>query len=119
MAAFTGPAGQAWRGAEFILPEYRVAIQLEPRDLLLVASHEAIHANAPLLGDDCENDRLTVVAYFREGMLALGSWEYELARRQFVKRLGGVVEGMWHSLEWAAFLAENRMVDEDGLVGAD
>ena len=113
LAGFTGPDGKGWRGGEFILPEYRLAIRLEPRDLLLVASHDAIHANAPLLGED--NDRLTVVAYFREKMLQLGSWEYEMLRKRFVTEQG-LWEGMWRSQAWADYLAEHNMVDEDGLV---
>lgn len=113
LAGFTGPDGKGWRGGEFILPEYRIAIKLEPRDLLLVASHEAIHANAPLLGED--NDRLTVVAYFREKLLQLGSWEYEMLRKRFVTELGQW-EGMWRSQAWADYLAERNMVDDDGLV---
>jgi Oxygenase domain of the 2OGFeDO superfamily len=113
LAGFTGPDGKGWRGGEFILPEYRIAVKLEPRDLLLVASHEAIHANAPLLGED--NDRLTVVAYFREKMLKLGSWEYEMLRKRFVTGQG-LWEGMWRSQAWADYLAEHNMVDEDGLV---
>ena len=44
ISAFTGPDGKGWQGGELILPEYRVAIKLEPRDLLLVNSHECIHA---------------------------------------------------------------------------
>ena len=83
IAAFTGPDGKGWQGGEFVLPEYRVAIKLEPRDLLLVNSHAAIHGNAPLIGN--KNDRLTIVAYFREKMLELKSWEHEALRRQFVE----------------------------------
>jgi hypothetical protein len=44
----------------------------------------AVHANAPLLGDARDNDRLTVVAYFREDMLKLGSWEEEVTKEAFV-----------------------------------
>jgi hypothetical protein len=114
IAAFTGRGGKGWAGGEFILPEYRVAIRLEPTDLLFVSSHNLIHANGPLLGRD--KDRLTVVAYFREGMLQLGCWEYERLRKTFVMMQGGITKGMWYSKAWADFLTENNMVDEDGLV---
>ena len=84
--------------------------------------------NCPL--GDGDNDRLTIVAYFREKMLDLKSWEYESLRRQFVdeRRLNkdhplqrplwnGVSEGMWASAEWEAYLKAHNMKDEDGLVG--
>jgi hypothetical protein len=90
-----------------------VAIKLEPRDLLLVDSHSAIHANAALIGGN--NDRLTIIAYFREDMLRLKSWRYEKLREQFVKECGKR-KGMWRSHAWATFLADHNAFDEDGLV---
>ena len=113
IAAFTGPEQMGWKGGEFILPEYRIAIKLEPGDLLLVDSHSAIHANAPLVGS--KNDRLTAVAYFREDMLELKSRRYEKLREQFVKQ-HGVRRGMWRSRAWAEFLSHHNAFDEDGLV---
>jgi hypothetical protein len=123
----TGPEGKGWRGGQFILPEYNIAINLQPGDMLLVNNHEGIHANDELIGDD--NDRMTIVAYFREKMVTLKSWEYENLRKQFVdeRRLNkahplqrplwnGVSAGMWESEEWADYLAAHNMVDEDGLV---
>jgi hypothetical protein len=128
ITAFTGPGGLGWKGGEFILPEYRVAIQLRPRDLLLVNNHAGIHANAPLIGED--NDRLTIVAYLREKMLNLKSWEYETLRKQFVEERrvdkshpmqrplwNGVSPDMWASQEWADYLKKHNMKDEDGVVG--
>lgn len=130
ISALTGPEGKGWKGGEFILPEYRVAIFLEPRDLLLVNNHGGIHGNAPLLGDD--NDRLTIVSYFREDIFELKSLEYEKLRRQFVDERrknpnhslwrplwNGVSPGMWHSQEWADYLKAHGMIDEDGLVATE
>jgi hypothetical protein len=116
LAALTGPDGKGWKGGEFILPEYRLALKLEPGDLLLAPSHDVLHANAPLLGDSSRNDRLTVVAYFRKGMLELGSWEYELARMRFCKEQGRLWKGMWRSQQWTDYLTARNMSDEDGLV---
>jgi hypothetical protein len=123
----TSPEGKGWRGGQFILPEYNIAINLQPGDMLLVNNHEGIHANDELIGDD--NDRMTIVAYFREKMITLRSWEYENLRKQFVddRRLNkshplqrplwnGVSADMWKSEEWASYLADHNMVDEDGLV---
>lgn len=107
--------GKGWGGAELILPEYRAAIKIQPGDLLFIANHTAIHANAPLTGEN--NDRLTIVAYFREDMLECGSWEYENLRKAFVdsrrldknhplqrKLWNGVSANMWHSEEWYEFI---------------
>lgn len=111
----TGPEGKGWRGGQFILPEYRIAINLQPGDMLLVNNHEGIHGNDELIGDD--NDRMTIVAYFREKMLELKSWEYENLRKQFVdeRRLNknhrfqrplwnGVSPGMWEDQEWYDYM---------------
>ena len=119
---------KGWKGGALVLPEFRVAVNLRPGDLLLVANHTAIHGNLELEGDD--NDRLSLVAYFREDMFALKSFEYEQLRKQFVVEnsknknhpyyrplFNGVYPGMWESQEWADYLKAHNMVDEDGIVG--
>jgi len=116
----TGPEGKGWRGGQFILPEYRIAINLQPGDMLLVNNHEGIHGNDELIGDD--NDRMTIVAYFREKMLELKSWEYENLRKQFVdeRRLdkshkfqrplwNGVSPGMWEDQEWYDYMKTHNI----------
>jgi hypothetical protein len=118
----TGPEGKGWRGGQFILPEYRIAINLQPGDMLLVNNHEGIHGNDELIGDD--NDRMTIVAYFREKMTELKSWDYENLRKQFVdeRRLNkdhklqrplwnGVSEGMWKQQEWYDYMAKHNIAD--------
>ena len=118
----TGPEGKGWRGGQFILPEYRIAINLQPGDMLLVNNHEGIHGNDELIGDD--NDRMTIVAYFREKMLDLRSWEYENLRKQFVddRRLNkdhplqrplwnGVSPNMWFEQEWYDYLKSHNIPD--------
>jgi len=118
----TGPEGRGWRGGQFILPEYRIAINLQPGDMLLVNNHEGIHGNDQLIGDD--NDRMTIVAYFREKMTTLMSWEYENLRKQYIdeRRLNpnhrlhrnlwnGVSENMWKEQEWYDYMEANGMSD--------
>jgi hypothetical protein len=118
----TGPEGKGWRGGQFILPEYRIAINLQPGDMLLVNNHEGIHGNDELIGDD--NDRMTIVAYFREKMIELKSWDYENLRKQFVdeRRLNkdhklqrplwnGVSEDMWKQQEWYDYMDKHNIVD--------
>lgn len=116
-----------WSGGHLVLPEFKVAVALRPGDLLLVANHTAIHGNTELIGDS--NDRLTIVAYFREDLFDVKSWEYEQLRKQFVMERAhnkdhelwrplwnGVSEGMWKSDEWAQYLKVHNMIDEDGIV---
>ena len=118
----TGPEGKGWRGGQFILPEYRIAINLQPGDMLLVNNHEGIHGNDELIGDD--NDRMTIVAYFREKMVDLESWDYEFLRKQYIdeRRLNkdhplqrtlwnGVSAGMWEQQEWFDYMKAHNMTD--------
>jgi hypothetical protein len=128
LAAITNKK-KGWKGAELVLPQYRAAVKVEAGDLLLIANHTAIHGNLAF-DPEFDNDRISIVAYFREDMLGLKSWEYENLRRQFVIERSknknhpyyrplwnGVSPGMWESQEWADYLSKNGMVDEDGLVG--
>ena len=116
----TGPSGKGWRGGQFILPEYRIAINLQPGDMLLVNNHEGIHGNDELIGDD--NDRMTIVAYFREKMVELKSWDYEQLRKQYVdeRRMNkdhplhrplwnGVSPGMWDEQEWYDYMLSHNI----------
>ena len=103
-----------------IAPEYRVAVNVRPGDLLLINNHEVMHGNTPIELLDDEAERISLVCYFRENMLQLGSKEYEDCRYDFVesRRLNknhaghkhedgtdrhlwnGVSQGMWESKEW-------------------
>ena len=119
LAALTGPDGKGWTGAYLTFPEYRVAVNVRPGDLLLVNNHEGIHGNSAITSPIEESDRCTLVCYFRENMMELGSWEYENTRKDFVEsrrlnkehadwRAGwnGVSPGMWTSREWYDFCTE-------------
>ena len=119
LAALTGPDGKGWTGAYLAFPEYRVAVNVRPGDLLLVNNHEGIHGNSAITSPIEESDRCTLVCYFRENMLELGSWEYENTRKDFVEsrrlnkehsewRAGwnGVSPGMWTSKEWYEYCEE-------------
>jgi len=110
-----------WEGGYLVLPEFRVAINIRPGDLLLINNHGGIHGNTELLppkGKTLEDmERISLVCYFRDKMSELGSWEYEAVRRQFVDdRMhnkehpnqrplwNGVSPGMWESQEWYDYL---------------
>jgi hypothetical protein len=122
ICGITGPEGKGWKGAEFILPEYRIAINLQPGDMLLVNNHGGIHGNDELIGDD--NDRLTLVSYFREKMVELKSWDYEHLRKQYIEERrqnknhkyyrplwNGVSPSMWEEQEWIDYMAAHNMPD--------
>ncbi len=123
-----------WEGGLFVLPEYRVAINLRPGDALLVDNAGIIHGNTEMIppsGLDIEDmERISMVSYMRDGMQSLRSKEYEDARREYVtdrsrnkdhplwrERWNGVSEGMWAEDEWLEFLNSKNLTDEDGVVG--
>ena len=105
-----------YTGGYLIAPEYRVAVNVRPGDLLLINNHEVMHGNTPI---ECAegSERVSLVVYFREKMLELGSKAYEDIRMQFVQDRkdnkehpnqkplwNGVTEGMWQSDEWKEYL---------------
>lgn len=112
-----------WEGGYLVLPEFRVAINIRPGDLLLVNNHAGIHGNTeikPPEGKRIEDmERISLVCYFREKMLQLGSKEYEDTRRAYVdfRRLNsdhplwrplwnGISPGQWDKKEWYDFLED-------------
>ena len=122
ICGITGPDGKGWKGAEFLLPEYRISVDLQPGDMLLVNNHGGIHGNDALIGDD--NDRLTLVCYFREKMVDLKSWDYEMLRKHYVEERrqnkdhkfhrplwNGVSPGMWDDQEWYDYMKKHNMPD--------
>lgn len=109
-------------GGYLILPEIRAAVNVRPGDLLLVGNHNWIHGNTPITGKP-GFERISVVCYFREDMLELGSREYEDARFDFVesrrknsnhelywKGWNGISSGMWESEEWYNFLRSRNQL---------
>jgi hypothetical protein len=55
-------------GGELALPQYRVAIDFQMQDVLLLDVHRP-HGNLPLEGVDGEYERVSLVCYLREAML--------------------------------------------------
>lgn len=109
-----------YTGGYLVFPEYRMAVNVRPGDLLLVSNHDIIHGNTEIkLGPDAE--RISLVCYLRENMLELGSHDYEITREQYVidRRTNkehqhyrplwnGVSPGMWDEQEWYDYL-ENKL----------
>lgn len=117
-----------WEGGYLVLPEFRVGINIRPGDLLLINNHGGIHGNTelkPPAGTSIEDmERISLVCYFREKMLDVGSWEYEALRKQYVddRRLNkdhklwksfwnGVSPSMWAEDEWFDYLKDKGGVD--------
>jgi hypothetical protein len=114
-----------YSGCYLVAPEYRVAVNVRPGDLLLINNHEVMHGNTEIVCHDEIAERISLVCYFREKMLELGSKEYEDTRFQFVedRRLNkehpeqralwnGVSPGMWESQEWYDY-CESKLGTED------
>ena len=114
-----------YTGGYLIAPEYRVAVNVRPGDLLLINNHEVMHGNTPIVLGDEEAERVSLVCYFREKMLELGSKEYEDTRYDFVEHRkndkehpeqrplwNGVSAGMWESKEWYDFCEKQLGRDE-------
>lgn len=107
--------GKDFSGGYLIFPEYRVAINVRPGDLLLVNNHEGIHGNTPIVLEEEGANRISLVCYFREGMLECGEKVYEEYRREFTferykkandPRFNGVTPGMFVSGEWYDWLRQ-------------
>jgi len=113
-----------YTGGYLIAPEYRVAVNVRPGDLLLINNHEVMHGNTPIV---CEegSERISLVVYFREKMLELGTKEYEDTRYNFVESRrknkehpeqralwNGVSAGMWESDEWFDYLRSQTNGEE-------
>jgi len=114
-----------YRGCHLVAPEYRVAVNPRPGDLLLINNHEVMHGNTQIELLDEEAERISLVVYFREKMLELGSKEYEDTRYDFVEHRkndkehseqrplwNGVSAGMWDSKEWYDFCESKLGRDE-------
>ena len=113
--------GKRYSGGMLVLPEFKVAVNIRPGDLLLINNHFGIHGNTPIVLDEEGAERYSVVCYFREKMLELGSKEYEDSRYNFVesRRLNkdhpewrelwnGVSTSMWNSKEWIDYLLSQK-----------
>lgn len=120
-------------GGYLVLPEFRIAINVRPGDLLLIANHTAIHGNTPIVLGSETSERISVVAYAREDLGSLGTWEYEQTRKKYIDsckenkdhpfwwdRFTGVWAGMWQSKEWYDYLVgalgeEKAMANDPGI----
>jgi hypothetical protein len=116
-----------YKGCYLVAPEYRVAVNPRPGDLLLINNHEVMHGNTQIELLDDVAERISLVVYFREKMLELGSKEYEDCRYDYVESRrtnkehaghvgrnlwNGIDPGMWESKEWYEYL-ESKLGRDD------
>ena len=105
-----------YKGAYLVFPEIGYACNIRPGDLLFVNNMAGLHGNTELILDDPNAERISIIAFFHEGMLSLGSWNYEQTRKKYVEyckndvtnpyhkpRFNGVWPGMWESDQWFEF----------------
>ena len=99
-------------GGYLVLPEIGYAINIRPRDLLLVLNTVGLHGNTPIVLEDPDAERVSLIAFTHESMAELGSYEYENTRREFVEsrrlnkdhpeqrnRWNGISPGLWADSE--------------------
>ncbi len=73
----------AYKGANLVLPNWRVACKLDTYDLIMFDAHE-FHGNTQLVPLTKDAVRCSVVYYFREEMIRCvsGKKEFEIAKRR-------------------------------------
>ena len=116
-----------YTGGYLVFPEYRIAVNVRPGDLLLVNNHEVLHGNTPIVLNHKDAERISIVCYFREKMLELQSYEYENLRRKYIEDRkadpnhpnqrplwNGISPKMWEEKEWYDYLHKHDMVDPYG-----
>lgn len=91
----------SYTGGRFVFPEYRVAVDLQDGDLILMDAHQW-HGNTAItcacgerrisFCDTCGSERISVVSYMRTAMTSCGSEAEENARAiAYRERTKGVV----------------------------
>jgi hypothetical protein len=113
--------GVEWEGCYLVFPEYRVAVDVRPGDMLAMDVHE-IHGNTVISSPNGDHERISIVCYMREKMVDCKTKVYEETRYNFVEsrrktkdhpnwyeRWNGVSAGMWESEEWYRYLVDNGL----------
>lgn len=82
----------SYTGGYLVLPEYDVAVNLRPGDLLLVNNHAIIHANTPIVPvtEGVEPERISIVAYLRDDLIGITDAKYEKAREEYCSEREGL-----------------------------
>jgi hypothetical protein len=80
-----------YTGGRFVFPEYRVAVDMQDGDLILMDAHQW-HGNTAIvcrcgsrltqMCRTCDAERISVVSYMRTAMTSCGSEEEEIKKAQ-------------------------------------
>lgn len=81
LSCITALCAGEFTGGFLVFPHYRLAVDLQTADLLLFDSHH-MHGNTALCGKVGGYERVSLVLYYREGMINCGSAAEELRRAQ-------------------------------------
>ena len=78
-----------YAGGHLTFPRYRVAVNMQDGDLILMDAHEW-HGNTQMRLDSEDAERISVVLYYRTNMITCGTAEEEIehAKRTASKALG-------------------------------
>jgi hypothetical protein len=69
----------AYHGGHLVFPQYRAAVDVRDRDVLLADVHEW-HGNTPIVGTEGDYERISAVFYYRTNMRYCGTPGVEYAR---------------------------------------
>jgi hypothetical protein len=69
----------AYTGGYFVLPQYRIAVDMQNCDLLLVDVHR-VHGNTPIKLVDRKAERVSLVMYYREDIATCGTVQDEIQK---------------------------------------
>jgi hypothetical protein len=74
-----------YSGGHLTFPEYRISVDMQDGDLLLMDAHEW-HGNTELFLESDDAERISLVLYYRTEMMACGTLEDEAAKERAAKR---------------------------------
>jgi hypothetical protein len=74
-----------YEGGHLVFPQYRVAVDLHTRDVLMADVHEW-HGNTPIVGEEGRYERISCVFYYRTNMRHCLSSDQELERAKRRRR---------------------------------
>ena len=69
-----------YSGGHLTLPEWRIAVDMQDGDLLLMDAHQW-HGNTDLVLESEDAERISLVLYYRTEMMACGTLEEELGKK--------------------------------------
>jgi hypothetical protein len=79
-----------YSGGVLVLPKYRIGVDMQDGDLIMFDAHE-FHGNTLIHRGNDDAERISVVSYYRTGMVSCGTAEEELAKaRVYAEKRGGI-----------------------------